>query len=62
MIKLICICDYENMKKGDIYNVYASIWYDGNFDMYTPFEGFMEKNRFITLSEWREQRIDKILN
>jgi hypothetical protein len=68
MIKIVCI-DNKNQSNlgltiGKIYDCSLEQWKNGgDLELTTDngIEFYLWRERFITLAEWREQQIDKIL-
>jgi len=75
MIKIICIESYKfartkkSVKKGVIYYTVPDYFFSFSWTIipiYNDYEGAdfvatFHKDKFITLDEWRNQQIDKIL-
>jgi hypothetical protein len=69
MIKIVCI-DNKNQSDlgltiGKIYDCPLEQWKSGGDLQFTTDNGigfYLWRGRFITLAEWREQQIDKILS
>ncbi len=66
--KLICINDYDNIKYGNIYSV-TKISYDRSYILVKKFNknellviDAVNYKNFMFLAEFRENRINKILN
>jgi len=75
MIKLICIKPHTTLIKGNVYDGKVNVSLKANFfdipidgDIYDTFYFIPSINRrydkdfFMTLAEWRDKRIDEILN
>jgi len=63
MIKIISVSYTWDIKKGEIFEVDRKEWYSDSWLIHIRSkEGDFIKYYFDTLDEYRERRIDKILN